>query len=200
VTEAYIDELVLALRLRDVPGDRIGEVVAEVEARVAESGEDPAVAFGPPEAYALEVAAGVRRRRPSPVDLLRAYPPVLGAMLLVDSLSAVFAGRRAAVTAGEVVVFAVLPPLAALLLRPGVRRSPRIWAGAGLGAAGLVAVLFLGAGLVLVRYPAWIGLVVGAALLAGGYWLLRPDQGTDREGGAPVGEPRRHRARRARGS
>jgi hypothetical protein len=53
---AYDEELLLALRLRDVPGDRIGEVLAEVQSHVAETGEDPRTAFGDPKAYASEVA------------------------------------------------------------------------------------------------------------------------------------------------
>lgn len=54
--EAYCDKLLLALRMRDVPGDRIGEVLAEVEAHLAETGEDPVEAFGPPATYAAAVA------------------------------------------------------------------------------------------------------------------------------------------------
>lgn len=51
-TEKYIDNLILALQLRGVPGEKIGQVVAEVEAHVAESGEDPSDAFGKPRDYA----------------------------------------------------------------------------------------------------------------------------------------------------
>ncbi|MBB1484045.1 hypothetical protein H5392_09250 [Tessaracoccus sp. MC1865] len=53
----YIDDLALELRLLDVPGDRIGEVLAEVESHVAETGEDPVEAFGPVKAYAAERAS-----------------------------------------------------------------------------------------------------------------------------------------------
>lgn len=60
-TEAqpYSDELLLALRMRDVPGPQIAEALAEVRSHVAETGEDPRDAFGPPTAYALEVAAAL---------------------------------------------------------------------------------------------------------------------------------------------
>lgn len=53
---AYQDELILALRWRDVRGDRIGEVLAEIESHTADSGESPYDAFGPPTAYAGEIA------------------------------------------------------------------------------------------------------------------------------------------------
>lgn len=61
---AYRDKLLVALRLREVPGDRIGEVLAEVEAHVAETGEDPTEAFGPPRRYADEVMGATGGRRP----------------------------------------------------------------------------------------------------------------------------------------
>lgn len=54
----YRQSLILALRLKDVPGDRIGEIVAEVESHVAETGENPAEAFGSPRAYAAHLSAG----------------------------------------------------------------------------------------------------------------------------------------------
>lgn len=61
----YREVLVMALRTREVPGTRIGEIVAEVESHVAETGEDPNLAFGPPQKYAeqfdgLGTSFGVR--------------------------------------------------------------------------------------------------------------------------------------------
>ena len=53
----YRDRLLYSLRMRDVPGERIGQVLAEVEAHVAETGEDPVEAFGPPQEYAVQVVA-----------------------------------------------------------------------------------------------------------------------------------------------
>ncbi|MBD8605656.1 hypothetical protein IFT73_02205 [Aeromicrobium sp. CFBP 8757] len=59
----YQQRLVLALRLKDVPGDRIGEIVAEVESHVADTGEDPTDAFGTPKAYAASLT---EEHRPEP--------------------------------------------------------------------------------------------------------------------------------------
>lgn len=51
------DKLVLELRSRDVPGAAIGEILAEVEAHLQESGESPEVAFGDARTYAGQRAA-----------------------------------------------------------------------------------------------------------------------------------------------
>ncbi|MDO5677255.1 MAG: hypothetical protein Q4G35_07075 [Propionibacteriaceae bacterium] len=53
---SYVDDLALELRLLDVPGTKIGEILAEVQAHVAETGEDPREAFGPVKDYAAERA------------------------------------------------------------------------------------------------------------------------------------------------
>ncbi len=66
--KAYETELVMALRVQRVPGERIGEVVAEVQAHVADSGEDPTVAFGPAQQYAKQFESGPRRRFDRVID------------------------------------------------------------------------------------------------------------------------------------
>jgi hypothetical protein len=195
----YIDELVFALRLRDVSRDRIGQVVADVETHVATTGEDPVDAFGTAAEYAMRVAARLRMPITTWADVLRAYPPVLGAMLAVDSLWGVLTGYRAAVSVGEAVAFLLLPPAAAVLM--GLAgRGPDPGAGSGAGSplrsgamrfyatvAGVAVVvagaLFLGAGVMLLRYPAWVGLAVGLALVVGGLWLMRRATAADRAGG-----------------
>lgn len=55
--QKYIDNLMFALRMRNVPGEKVGQIVAEVEAHLAESGEDPVDAFGKPREYAKAWAA-----------------------------------------------------------------------------------------------------------------------------------------------
>lgn len=79
----YNERLMFALRMREVPGERIGEVLAEVEAHVAESGEDPASSFGRPQDYAAEVAAAAGASR-SPWRLA----PVTVAICLVIAAGA----------------------------------------------------------------------------------------------------------------
>ncbi|NMM24019.1 MAG: hypothetical protein HHJ11_11050 [Phycicoccus sp.] len=57
----YTQALIIQLRLRDVPGRTIGQVVAEVESHVRETGEDPVEVFGQPGSYSAQFAG---RRRP----------------------------------------------------------------------------------------------------------------------------------------
>jgi hypothetical protein len=52
----YQQQLLLALRLHNVPGPRIAEALAEVDSHVAETGEDAYQAFGDPKAYAEQIA------------------------------------------------------------------------------------------------------------------------------------------------
>jgi hypothetical protein len=54
--EKYNADLLVALRLREVPGPRIGDILAEVESHVADTGESPYEAFGTPRQYAGRVA------------------------------------------------------------------------------------------------------------------------------------------------
>lgn len=46
------NDLIFQLRLKDVPGDKIGDILLEIEEHVRESGETPEQAFGPATAYA----------------------------------------------------------------------------------------------------------------------------------------------------
>ncbi|MDQ3525931.1 MAG: hypothetical protein M3451_12880 [Chloroflexota bacterium] len=46
------DDLILQLRLKNVPGDRIGDILLEIVSHLAESGEAPDDAFGEPKHYA----------------------------------------------------------------------------------------------------------------------------------------------------
>lgn len=59
----YLDHLAMHLQLWHVPGDRIGEILAEAEAHATESGESLHEAFGAPRTYALQWAPS---RLPAP--------------------------------------------------------------------------------------------------------------------------------------
>lgn len=186
---SYSDQLVVALRLRDVPGQRIGEVVAEVEAYTVDSGQDPVEAFGSVDVYSDDIAAQ-SRRTPSTRrwirEILGAYPAAIGSLVLVDGLWGVARGEQAALSFGGVAFAAVLP-LAVLLLVAAVTRARRWAYGAAVsvGVAG-TAVLWTSSMIVLVRYPAWIGVAAGVVLLAIGLGLVRRD---------PVIDPRDGRDR-----
>lgn len=46
------DSLVYHLRMKEIPGDRIGDILLEVDTHLQESGETPEVAFGDAKSYA----------------------------------------------------------------------------------------------------------------------------------------------------
>lgn len=54
VEKRYLTDLAYALRLRNISGVRIGEIMAEVEAHTAESGQSAREAFGSPKEYARQ--------------------------------------------------------------------------------------------------------------------------------------------------
>ena len=114
--QTYHDELLLALRMRDVPGPQIAEALAEVHSFIADTGEDPREAFGPPRAYAMEVAAALGGSGQAPPfwrGVLTwstagyGLAGAAGTWLLLDGVLALAAGRRGALG---------LPPVALLLL------------------------------------------------------------------------------------
>ena len=106
--QSWCDDLLLRLRMRQVPGRRIGEVLAEVQSHVAETGEHPQEAFGTPREYAEEVtrALGVTpvrgwaglRQGLAGRDLLLAVVCGLAGFALADGLWSLGAG--ATTTAG----------------------------------------------------------------------------------------------------
>jgi len=56
----YTEALTTQLRLRRVPGTVFGQIVAEVESHVRETGEDPVVVFGQPGSYSAQYSGGRR--------------------------------------------------------------------------------------------------------------------------------------------
>lgn len=55
------DKLIFELRMKDVPGSAIGDILSEVASHVAETGEAPEEAFGDPVAYGRVRAQTVAR-------------------------------------------------------------------------------------------------------------------------------------------
>ena len=164
---AWQQELVLALRLRDVDGRRIGEVLAEVEAHCADSGQSPAEAFGDPEAYAAEVTpAG--RRLPVRSWLPQAVATPLGVVALLEGTAALVDGGDAALTAGGLLsLLATVVMVAAVVLRfdDVVRRPWRSWLAISVAFAGVIVLPVL-LPAVVVTLPARPLLVAGLLLLA----------------------------------
>jgi hypothetical protein len=84
VPGTYQQQLLLALRLQNIPGPRIAEALAEVDSHVAETGEDPRQAFGEPKVYAghLSEALEGKRESISALGLLRSTTWSDGALAL----------------------------------------------------------------------------------------------------------------------
>jgi hypothetical protein len=115
VVQTYSDELLLGLRRCDVPGAQIAEALAEVQSHVADTGEDPRQAFGPPRQYAAEVAAALGLRAPTPFwqqalswsTVAHGLGGAGGGWLVLDGVLAGAAGERGVLG---------LPPVVPLLL------------------------------------------------------------------------------------
>jgi hypothetical protein len=106
----YLDRLATHLRLLHVPGDRIGEILAEAEAHAAESGEPLAEAFGDPRSYACRWAPN-----PPPSPWRRAVPGLVGcAGWFVLTLGATALGMRQPL--GGLPAWALIPLGAALVV------------------------------------------------------------------------------------
>ncbi len=128
--DPWRDDFVIALRLRDVPGRRIGDALALVDAHCTDSGEEPQEAFGDPVAYATQVADQVR-----PVDLvsgmspLRAGLPGLAVLLAVPALLSGVAGLAhssvAEVSVGSLVGAVTGAAAISLLIRFALLLGPR---------------------------------------------------------------------------
>lgn len=65
------DDLILRLRMKDVPGETIGDILFEADAHLRETGERPEDAFGSPKAYATERAMIVPERHRSTGNRMR---------------------------------------------------------------------------------------------------------------------------------
>lgn len=99
--ESYQQQLLLHLRLRDLPGPRIADVLAEVDAHTADTQEDPYEAFGPPKQYAAAVAAssgakGGWRAWLSAQQVAIAVASGAGGYLLAGGVLGLGAGERGA--------------------------------------------------------------------------------------------------------
>ncbi|MGY1844483.1 hypothetical protein [Modestobacter sp. SYSU DS0875] len=137
--QAWSDALLWRLRMREVPGTRIGEVLAEVQSHVAETGEHPREAFGPAKEYADRVADALGAAPPATIwrtalagltwwDLVETVVLGLAAYLLADGLWALTAGESAALgLPAWAVCLVAAPVLAASVARTVVtaRREAR---------------------------------------------------------------------------
>jgi len=176
----YCDDLLLALRMRDVPGRRIGEVLTEVRAHLAESGEAPEEAFGTVEDYAAALAPDGPSEplRSRVADALRTAAIFLGLWWALEGATSLATGADAQLGPVPVAAAAVaamgVPWLLERIASPAHGLALAVDVGKPLLAATAVgvAVALTGEWLA-VGVPAALPLVLGLGLvLAGG--LLHP--------------------------
>lgn len=101
----YTQALTIQLRLRQASGSTIGQIVAEVESHVRETGEDPVEAFGQPGIYSARCtgdrASRGRRVRSGLLDAAMPTVAIAGALMMLESLSSL---------TGVVIVTGNMPP------------------------------------------------------------------------------------------
>lgn len=171
----YLQQLSWELSERGLSGSRIGQVLAEVDEHVTDSGEDPATTFGPPDQYAAQIATAVRTpsHQPSPPmtrKLLTGLLSATGTLLAVEGIVALIHSHPAPLTLG-VLAAAVAVPLLQGGSGPLVRRPAPVGCIAGLiaqvgGLLALAAVLVWFRQPVLTSVPAWAFTALGLALVA----------------------------------
>lgn len=184
----YRQDLLVALRLHEISGERVGEVIAEVEAHVEETGEDPVEAFGTPREYARQVAAQLDPVTGKPsaawtlgASLLVGALTLLGVTLLSDGIVA-GSGEVAYTMRDLVTTLAVL-----VLAGGGVLAIFRAYA-SGVTRAGVIGIgvtaflliiatailgdLLLDDQAALMVVPRWLAIAAGAVLLLGAAGML----------------------------
>lgn len=122
IDASWREAFVLEQRLADVPGDRIGDALATVDAHCAESGEDVHAAFGDPVGYARSLLAdgggpssSIRPR--TAVGLLLG---LIGLVAVTRAVNAWVADPAVQVTVGDLVATGLALALtAAVVLRSG---------------------------------------------------------------------------------
>ena len=199
----YTKALTTQLRLRQVPGKVIGQIVAEVESHVRETGEDPVQAFGQPGSYSAQFAS-----RRSPVgrggwltlDDVTFTMAMVGAFVLLNGVLNL--GEIVHVTANVVSWVALFVIYALVVARIDIavadretrtitaaRRTQGTRAVSWLRFLALFAMVLLGMAIssrlphepVLVSLPGWSLVLVGLAVTAASLWvyLSRSDRIVD---------------------
>ncbi|MEV0703443.1 hypothetical protein AB0I53_36775 [Saccharopolyspora sp. NPDC050389] len=184
----YRDELTIALRMHEISGRRVGEVLAEVEAHVAETGEDPVEAFGRPREYAAQVAAQLDRAtgKRSTMEVVASGAAVaalamFGSDYLLDGLFADTATipytLKDTVALLTMLVLFVAGTMLFFLAFTAKARN-QIYAGVAVGAFGLAIVSQIVIGSVfddvtpLYEMPRWAAIAVGAVFALGVIGML----------------------------
>ncbi|WP_293781170.1 hypothetical protein [uncultured Aeromicrobium sp.] len=175
---SWAEEFILEARLRDVPGERIGDALMEVNAHCRDAGETAWQAFGDPASYAREIAAGQPVERTRWLHLLGpTMVQVVGVVLTLSGMGAWMSDATVTVTWGMVTMLALIcleiVTLALVLdhTLSAIVRRPFLAAAVGAGAAALLtagAAALLLIKVPIVELPFSVVLGTGVAVLAAG--------------------------------
>lgn len=175
VDPRWAEGLLLELRLQGVAGDRIGPVLAEVDAHVVDSGESAQDAFGDPVRYARSLGLPVSpaQSRSATARVVAASGlQLVGMLAVLWSFPAVLDGEPLEATAGLLLVLVLvtagvvaLGAFADRVVRAALAH-PVLVGLACAGGAGAVVALGAAVRTPLVSAPAVVVLVAGALLLA----------------------------------
>ena len=174
--DPWRDDFVIALRLRNVSGRRIGDALLQVDTHCTDSGEQPQEAFGDPVAYATRVTEQIR-----PVDLVSSISPVraglsgLAVLIAVPALLSGAAGLHeggpAKISVGSLAGAAIGAVASALVIRfaSGPLQDPRR-RGVRFGAIWLVLVALMWPPMVwtstAAEFGPWLSVGIAVVLLA----------------------------------
>lgn len=177
----WIDEMVVALRLREVDGRAIGDAVASVEAHLDESGERAQDAFGDPRDYARSLTFGEEQHEHMDLrDWGRAMGPSLlslvGLNLATPTARAWRLGTSVPISWGALLALALLVVMVVLAARSLRALVQRPLSGAlvigGLVAA-LTALMLLADGTALTLPRTAAALLSVVLLVTGALWAQR---------------------------
>ena len=199
--EEWVDDVIFELRLRDVAGARIMEILTEAEQHCVETGESPVEAFGPAETYAASFDfEGQERAAGSSLTLYIAcgIAILFGFLTVTRHAGDLVAGGTATIDVGGV---------AAILMVVAIFGTVNLWLRAVIEGSWLIGVLGMAGwfaayialqvwgGPVIASPPALAVVAVGAVLLLGGalamtHLTLRDPQDLLTRPGADAGRDR----------
>lgn len=168
---AWVDDCIVELRMRDVAGSRIAEILTEADEHCRAAGQSAYDALGDPRRYAADFDFPGQER--SPGAGLQRYVlwgalTLLGSMIVIRAAGPIATGQAMDVTVGDV---ASIVLIMAVLLTVGrwlraFATNPLVVGGVGMVVVmGLFVALRLFAGPVLFTLPAFAAVGVGSAVM-----------------------------------
>ncbi len=114
--DKWRDEFILAMRLNDASGERIGDALATADTHCAESGESAHAAFGPPTEYADSLVVPPRREGFGARFAGGILLGLMGMLIVPRAVGAWVNGADVTVTDGNIVALVVTLVLAGAII------------------------------------------------------------------------------------